>query len=152
MPISHRITLECGCYHDQQTGWNRCASHQLQKRVEAQMEAERGIPKCPECHSDARRPKCLFELGGNCPRHNIREKWYRECLTRRSGIYVSRGIPVRSAGDDRTGQREVDTSDLLVACENAERYLTLLIEGDRNFNLEDADALRNQIRAAITNA
>lgn len=26
--------------------------------------------KCPECGSMAERPKCLWEMGGACPRHN----------------------------------------------------------------------------------
>ncbi len=26
--------------------------------------------KCPECHYDATRPKCAFEMGGSCPRHD----------------------------------------------------------------------------------
>jgi hypothetical protein len=26
--------------------------------------------KCPECHAGAERPKCLFEMGGACPRHD----------------------------------------------------------------------------------
>jgi hypothetical protein len=28
-------------------------------------------PKCPECWSVVLRPKCFYELGGNCPRHEI---------------------------------------------------------------------------------
>jgi hypothetical protein len=26
--------------------------------------------KCPECGSNAKRPKCLWEMGGHCPRHD----------------------------------------------------------------------------------
>jgi hypothetical protein len=34
-------------------------------------------PECPECHAKVGRPKCLFELGGACPRHALREAWIR---------------------------------------------------------------------------
>src|SRR3990167_6376835 len=27
--------------------------------------------KCPECRADIRRPKCVVELGSQCPRHAI---------------------------------------------------------------------------------
>lgn len=30
------------------------------------------IPACPECNADARTPKCPFDLGGGCPRHESR--------------------------------------------------------------------------------
>lgn len=26
--------------------------------------------KCPSCGSDATRPKCMFDMGPGCPRHN----------------------------------------------------------------------------------
>lgn len=26
--------------------------------------------KCPECGSDATRPKCFYEMGPSCPRHD----------------------------------------------------------------------------------
>lgn len=26
--------------------------------------------KCPECEGSAERPKCMYELGADCPRHN----------------------------------------------------------------------------------
>ena len=32
-------------------------------------------PICPECGADARRPKCLFELGSYCPRHDALAEW-----------------------------------------------------------------------------
>jgi hypothetical protein len=32
-------------------------------------------PKCPECGASALRPRCLFELGGDCPRHIIAADW-----------------------------------------------------------------------------
>jgi hypothetical protein len=28
-------------------------------------------PKCPECCSGVLRPKCFYELGGDCPRHEV---------------------------------------------------------------------------------
>lgn len=28
--------------------------------------------KCPECGASVWRPKCMFELGGDCPRHSVR--------------------------------------------------------------------------------
>lgn len=34
-----------------------------------------GPSMCPECKSDARRPKCMFELGGDCPRHEVLDIW-----------------------------------------------------------------------------
>lgn len=44
--------------------------------VEQKLEDSFGSPKCPECKSDARRPKCFFEYGSSCPRHNILDSWY----------------------------------------------------------------------------
>lgn len=32
-------------------------------------------PKCSECQSDARRQKCLHDLGGYCPRHRELVEW-----------------------------------------------------------------------------
>lgn len=44
------------------------------------------IPRCPEpgCNTDARRGKCLFELGSACPRHKVREEWQRLMKGKRS--------------------------------------------------------------------
>jgi hypothetical protein len=36
-------------------------------------------PACPQCGSGVDRPKCLLELGGDCPRHEIRQKWIEAC-------------------------------------------------------------------------
>lgn len=33
------------------------------------------VPLCPECGTDARRGKCLWELGGDCPRHAVLRAW-----------------------------------------------------------------------------
>ena len=30
--------------------------------------------KCPECGSASDRQKCLWDLGGNCPRHYVRDE------------------------------------------------------------------------------
>lgn len=30
---------------------------------------------CPGCGVDARRPKCFWEMGGDCPRHEVLWKW-----------------------------------------------------------------------------
>jgi hypothetical protein len=30
-------------------------------------------PKCPECKTGVLRPKCFFELGGDCPRQAVIE-------------------------------------------------------------------------------
>jgi len=35
-------------------------------------------PKCEQCHSGVVRPKCFFELGGDCPRHSISEVFRKE--------------------------------------------------------------------------
>lgn len=37
-------------------------------------------PKCPECHAGIARPKCAFELGGDCARHELAQEW-RKALT-----------------------------------------------------------------------
>lgn len=29
------------------------------------------MPVCPECGSVVDRPKCFYELGGGCPRHDV---------------------------------------------------------------------------------
>jgi hypothetical protein len=29
------------------------------------------MPKCPDCNAGVYRPKCFFELGGDCPRHEV---------------------------------------------------------------------------------
>jgi len=38
--------------------------------------------KCPECGVNANRPKCAFELGGHCSRHDelatAKERWWRD--------------------------------------------------------------------------
>lgn len=34
-------------------------------------------PNCPDCHIGVDRPKCLFELGGYCPRHPLLDEWRR---------------------------------------------------------------------------
>lgn len=36
-------------------------------------------PKCPGCGSRVNRPKCFFELGGDCPRHPLLAE-YREAV------------------------------------------------------------------------
>jgi len=28
-------------------------------------------PKCPECGAGVMRPKCFYEMGGDCPRHDV---------------------------------------------------------------------------------
>jgi hypothetical protein len=41
-------------------------------KIAAQRLAQiRSEPKCPECNAGVIRPKCLFELGGDCPRHDV---------------------------------------------------------------------------------
>jgi hypothetical protein len=47
----------------------------LESRTEVNMKKEIDHPKCPECGADARRPRCLFELGGDCPRHEALKEW-----------------------------------------------------------------------------
>lgn len=37
-------------------------------------------PKCPECGAGVNRPKCLFEMGSDCPRHEVREEWRKGML------------------------------------------------------------------------
>lgn len=37
-------------------------------------------PKCPDCGVDVNRPKCLLELGTECPRHDVRVNWKRDML------------------------------------------------------------------------
>ena len=32
-------------------------------------------PKCAGCGAGVGRPKCMFEMGGDCPRHAQREEW-----------------------------------------------------------------------------
>lgn len=32
-------------------------------------------PRCPECGVNALRPKCMWELGGACPRHEVSEAY-----------------------------------------------------------------------------
>lgn len=46
----------------------------------ADQDAERLLPepKCPECRASVGRPKCLFELGSDCPRHSLADKWRSE--------------------------------------------------------------------------
>jgi hypothetical protein len=41
------------------------------------MVEEEDKPLCPMagCRVDARRPKCLFELGSTCPRHDALYEW-----------------------------------------------------------------------------
>jgi hypothetical protein len=33
------------------------------------------MPVCPECKESVMRPKCMWELGGDCPRHEVRREW-----------------------------------------------------------------------------
>lgn len=35
------------------------------------------IPDCPGCGAGIERPKCLFEMGRACPRHEIYAEWKR---------------------------------------------------------------------------
>jgi len=34
-------------------------------------------PDCPECGVGVNRPKCLFEMGPSCPRHELMAAWRR---------------------------------------------------------------------------
>lgn len=34
-------------------------------------------PKCPECGVGIDRPKCMWELGAACPRHEVRRELER---------------------------------------------------------------------------
>jgi hypothetical protein len=43
--------------------------------IEEGLEQVFPAPMCSECHTDARRPKCMFELGGGCPRHEALDAW-----------------------------------------------------------------------------
>jgi hypothetical protein len=36
-------------------------------------------PKCPLCEAGVDRPKCMFELGGDCPRHEVKREWLAAC-------------------------------------------------------------------------
>ncbi len=31
------------------------------------------MPRCPECGSEVDRPKCFYELGSYCPRHEVED-------------------------------------------------------------------------------
>ena len=41
-------------------------------------------PKCPECGADANRPKCLWELGGDCPRHKVMAEYRKRQRDRKN--------------------------------------------------------------------
>lgn len=50
----------------------RLAEHA--EELKAAVELKRGWQKglnCPQCGANADRPKCVFELGGDCPRHDV---------------------------------------------------------------------------------
>jgi hypothetical protein len=77
-PPAANYTRSCGCtyrYDILPNGWERCDRHNTEETVEQQLEQTYGMPKCPECKSDARRQKCMWEMGGGCPRHLVNEKW-----------------------------------------------------------------------------
>lgn len=71
-------TLACGCVRD--PTWapvklELCEAHLLRQEAEKLLETAVGVPLCPDCKMDSRRPKCAFELGGSCPRHPVQEAW-----------------------------------------------------------------------------
>lgn len=46
--------------------------HGVEGRIaQARLAALTEEPKCPECGSVVLRPKCFYELGGDCPRHEV---------------------------------------------------------------------------------
>lgn len=36
---------------------------------------EEAAPPCPGCGASIFRQKCLFEMGGDCPRHEVKNGW-----------------------------------------------------------------------------
>lgn len=71
-----KYTLDCGCERTIGIGTTElCSKHAGRIKAEADVEAAFGPPKCPDCKSDARRPKCFFELGQECPRHVVLDTW-----------------------------------------------------------------------------
>lgn len=36
-------------------------------------------PKCPSCKVGVLRPNCMWELGSDCPRHEVRADWIIKC-------------------------------------------------------------------------
>jgi len=66
---------KCGCLH-RGVGyeWEYCPTHTLRREIEAKLEQIFGRPECPECLSDARREKCLWEAS-YCPRHPVLRRW-----------------------------------------------------------------------------
>lgn len=75
--------LRCGCQH-RGVGyqWEKCPKHKRKDEIETQMIIDLGEPKCSGCNADARRQKCLWDMGGFCSRFPEMEKW-REELNKR---------------------------------------------------------------------
>lgn len=53
--------------------------------IEAWANAATTEPTCSGCGANVLRPKCMFELGGDCPRHETRE----EFLSTRRGFEIA---------------------------------------------------------------
>lgn len=74
------IELPCGCefhYEIDPPGWVPCVTHRREQEAELKLEEAFGVPRCPEpgCGADARRPKCMFEMGSYCPRMPVLDDW-----------------------------------------------------------------------------
>ena len=53
--------------------------HHEEYEIEIQRD-ERGKliePKCPSCSVGVNRPKCAFELGDSCPRHDLKDAFMK---------------------------------------------------------------------------
>ena len=58
-------------------------------------------PKCPACGATVTRPRCLFELGGDCPRHQIladfkKDEKRRQLVVLRSNQELQRAATKRA--------------------------------------------------------
>ena len=72
--MSRAFSMPCGCEYDGKQ-WNQCEQHARKTTAEHLLVEVIGEPKCPEGCGDARRPKCMWEMGAGCPRHAILDPW-----------------------------------------------------------------------------
>lgn len=66
--------LLCGCEWKDGT-YVPCEEHRLRHQAEQLTTQILETPQCPDCKMDARRPKCFFEQGSDCPRHPVLDAW-----------------------------------------------------------------------------
>jgi hypothetical protein len=79
IPVQPEVKARLRCFHldpDGSTRIEKTVVELLQKNTELQAILDVfKEPKCSSCGVGVDRPKCMFELGNECPRHETRNQW-----------------------------------------------------------------------------